>query len=34
VSFIAREGLMRNKRASDRPQDLVDVAALDAERGM
>lgn len=28
ADFIGREGLVRNKRATARPQDLVDLAAL------
>jgi hypothetical protein len=28
VTFIGREGLMANKRATRRPQDLVDIESL------
>jgi hypothetical protein len=32
VSIISRRDLLRNKRASGRPQDLADVARLEAQR--
>lgn len=33
VAFIGRNDLLANKRASGRPQDLADVAALEGEVG-
>ena len=32
VSFIGLEAMIKNKRASGRPKDLVDVATLEALR--
>lgn len=33
IHLISREDLIRNKRASGRPQDLMDLRALDADEG-
>ena len=33
VPFIGLEGLKANKKASGRPQDLIDVAILEGGRG-
>jgi hypothetical protein len=32
VAFISRDCLIRNKRATDRPQDRADVEALEGKR--